>query len=454
MDRNELMKNTLWQKSSAKPGRDDEVMTFMAGEDVILDRELLPFDIQASQAHVNGLIEAGMLNAEEGARLVSSLQELAADVAQGHFEIDSRFEDGHSAIEAWLTDRLGETGRKVHAGRSRNDQVAVALRLWLKDRMSTLATISAEIASVCLERAAREAELPMPGYTHLQRAMPSSVGLWLAGHAECFIDNAQLAQLTAQWFDASPLGTASGFGVNLPLARDTVATELGFARQVVNPQCAQNSRGKVEIQALSALSAATRDLRRLAWDLSLFCTSEFDFVRLPESYCTGSSIMPNKNNPDAIELLRAVHPVITAAGLELESVLSLPSGYQRDLQATKPPLLRAFKTGLKALKLVPPLIGGLEWNTGAMSAAVTPDMHATDYANELAQQGMPFRDAYRRAAEELDSLAARSAEDSIRKRVSPGACGNLQLDVLAERLDTICDGIEPNSMADPASTAG
>lgn len=435
------MKNTLWQKDSGKLGRDDEVMTFMAGEDVILDRELLPFDIQASQAHVNGLVDAGMLSTEEGTRLVNSLTELAAEVAQGHFEIDDRFEDGHSAIEAWLTEHLGDTGRKVHAGRSRNDQVAVALRLWLKDRMSTVAMISADIASVCLERAAQGADIPMPGYTHLQRAMPSSVGLWLAGHAECFIDDAQLALLTGQWLDASPLGTASGFGVNLPLARESVATELGFARQVVNPQCAQSSRGKVEIQALSALSAATRDLRRLAWDLSLFCTSEFDFVRLPESYCTGSSIMPNKNNPDAIELLRAVHPVIAAAGMELESVLSLPSGYQRDLQATKPPLLRAFAAGLQALRLVPALIGGLEWKVDTMDAAVTPDMHATDYANELAQQGMPFRDAYRRAAEELDTLAARSARDSILKRVSPGGCGNLQLDVLAARLDNIRAGI-------------
>jgi argininosuccinate lyase len=431
------MKDTLWQKDGGKLSRDDEVMTFMAGEDVILDRELLPFDIRASQAHVNGLVEADMLSAVEGSRLVTSLKELAEEVEQGNFEIDDRFEDGHSAIEAWLADRLGETGRKVHAGRSRNDQVAVALRLWLKDRLSTLATINADIAAVCLQRAESEAELPMPGYTHLQRAMPSSVGLWLAGHAECFLDNAQLALLTCQWLDASPLGTASGFGVNLPLAREAVAEELGFARQVVNPQCAQNSRGKVEIQALSALSAATRDLRRLAWDLSLFCTSEFNFVRLPESFCTGSSIMPNKNNPDAVELLRAVHPVVAAAGLELESVLSLPSGYQRDLQATKPPLLRAFKAGLQALHLVPGLVSGLEWNSAAMNAAITPELHATDYANELARQGMPFRDAYRRAADELDSLASRTAQDSINQRVSPGGCGNLQLDVLFTRLSAI-----------------
>jgi argininosuccinate lyase len=431
------MKNTIWQKDGGEQARDDEVMTFMAGEDVVLDRELLPFDIRASQAHVNGLVEADMLSHEEGNQLVISLKELAEEVERGDFEIDSRFEDGHSAIEAWLADRLGETGRKVHVGRSRNDQVAVALRLWLKDRLSTLAKINTDIASVCLKRAGSEADLPMPGYTHLQRAMPSSVGLWLAGHAESFLDNAQLALLTRQWLDASPLGTAAGFGVNLPLAREAVAEELGFARQVVNPQCAQNTRGKVEIQAVSALSAATRDLRRLAWDLSLFCTSEFGFARLPAIYCTGSSIMPNKNNPDAVELLRGVHPAIAAAGLELESVLSLPSGYQRDLQATKPPLLRAFKTGLRALRLVPGLIGGLEWDSVAMNTAITPELHATDYANELARQGIPFRDAYRRAADELGSLASRTAQDSIHKRVSPGGCGNLQLDVLLARLSAI-----------------
>jgi argininosuccinate lyase len=437
MDGNALMKDTLWQKDSDQQRGDDEVMTFMAGEDVILDRELLPFDIRASQAHVIGLVEADLLNLDEGTQLITALEYLSHEFAQGKFEIDGRFEDGHSAIEAWLTERLGDIGRKVHTGRSRNDQVAVALRLWLKDRLSMLATISADIVTACLTRAEVEAELPMPGYTHLQRAMPSSVGLWLAGHAECFLDNAELSLMTRDWLDASPLGTASGFGVNLPLARELVASELGFARRVINPQCAQNSRGKVEIQAVSALSAATRDLRRLAWDLSLFSTSEFGFVRLPGRYCTGSSIMPNKKNPDAVELLRAVHPVITAAGLELESVLSLPSGYQRDLQATKPPLLRAFKAGLQALSLVPELITGLEWDISAMSDAITPELHATDYANELAAQGTPFRDAYRRAAEEMDTLASRLPQDSIRQRVSPGACGDLQLDKLAHRLRSL-----------------
>ena len=174
----------------------------------------------------------------------------------------------------------------------------------MKDRLLQLQEVSVAIAETLLERARSEGQMPMPGYTHLQRAMTSTAGLWLAGHAEAFIDNVELAALTREWLDASPLGTASGFGINLPLARDAVAEDLGFSRLLVNPQYAQNSRGKVELQALGALASATLDLRRFAWDVSLFTTSEFDFIKLPDDWCTGSSIMPNKRNPDVAELTR------------------------------------------------------------------------------------------------------------------------------------------------------
>lgn len=277
----------------------------------------------------------------------------------------------------------------------------------------------------------------MAGYTHLQSAMPSSVGLWLAGHAEAFIDNAELAALTINWLDACPLGTASGFGVNLNLPRQAVAEDLGFARMVVNPQYAQNSRGKIELQALSVLSACTLDLRRLAWDLSLFTTHEFGFVRLPEQYCTGSSIMPNKNNPDTVELLRAVHGVVQGAQTELASVLSLPSGYQRDLQATKPPLLRAFAKGLQALELLPDLLAGFEWQVERMRKSITPEMLATDRALEMAREGIPFRDAYKSAAAQTEELSEEGIAQSLASRVSPGGCGQLETGLLKARLEAL-----------------
>jgi len=433
------MKDLIWKKQAKGESTDPAIMDFLAGEDVELDKELLLFDLQASAAHVRGLQRIDVLSADESARLLDGLLVIEQDVSNGTRQLDSRYEDGHSAIESWLTEMLGEVGGKIHTGRSRNDQVAVALRLYMKDRLGHLQNICIEIASVLLARVKTEGELPMAGYTHLQPAMPSSAGLWLAGHAEAFIDNAELAALTCQWLDASPLGTASGFGVNLDLPREAVAEDLGFARMLVNPQYAQNSRGKIELQALSVMSACTLDLRRLAWDLSLFTTHEFGFVKLPARYCTGSSIMPNKNNPDTVELLRAVHGVVQGAQSELASVLSLPSGYQRDLQATKPPLMRAFRKGLQALALMPDLLADFEWQAERMRQSITAEMLATDHALDLARDGIPFREAYKTAAAEIQGLSDEGIAQSLANRTSPGGCGCLETKFLQARLDRLKD---------------
>lgn len=434
------MTDYLWKKSQTQ-AVDERVMRFLAGDDVILDRELLPFDIRASQAHARGLARIGVLGKEQAAAMVESLDRLQSAFESGDFLLDARYEDGHSAIESWLIDDLGEIGGRIHAGRSRNDQVAVALRLYMKDRLDRLGRICADIARVCLKRAEAEAGVAMPGHTHLQQAMPMSLGMWWAGHAEAFIDDLALAGAIAQWLDASPLGTASGFGVNLALDRDGVADELGFARVVVNPQCAQNSRGKLELRAIDALAAATGDLRRLAWDVSLYASQEFGYLTVSPAFCTGSSIMPNKHNPDTVELLRSLHATTIGARAELDAVLSLPSGYQRDLQDTKPPVIRTFSRALGGLRLVPDLLDGLEWDVQYMKAAIAPELHATDRANELVGEGLPFRDAYRQAARELDRLAERRPEDSLGARVSPGAAADLCLDRLHDRLRRLSESL-------------
>ena len=433
------MSEYLWQKGEAA-GVDERIMRFLAGEDVVLDRELLVFDIRASQAHARGLARSGVLTAEQAEALVDSLDELRSAFDSGDFVLDGRFEDSHSAIEAWLIEDLGELGARIHAGRSRNDQVAAALRLYLRDRLERLAGVCRAIARTCLEGARTTAEVAMPGHTHLQRAMPSSLGLWWAGHAEAFVDDLELARAIGGWLNASPLGTASGFGVNIDLDREGVAAELGFERLVVNPQNAQNSRGKVELRALDALHAATGDLRRLAWDLSLYATGEFGYVRIPAAFCTGSSLMPNKSNPDTVELLRSLHAVVVGARAELESVTSLPSGYQRDLQDTKAPVIRAFARALMGLELVPDLLTGLEWNPERMAAAIDAELYATDRANDLVAQGLPFRQAYRQVAGELGQLAGRKPAESLAARVSPGGCGRLELETIEERLDALGRG--------------
>jgi len=426
---------TLWDKGGEPV--DARVQRFCAGDDVVLDRELFLYDVRATAAHVRGLVRIDLLGPDDGEALVSGLDELAVDFTDGRFVLDARFEDGHSAIEDWLTERLGDLGKRVHTGRSRNDQVLVATRLYLLDALSALVRGARAAAAALLDRAEVEADVPLPGYTHLQRAVPSSVGLWLAGLAEAFIDDATLAAQVRGWLDTNPLGTAAGYGVNLPLDREGVTADLGMARLQLNPVYVQNSRGKLELAALAALGQALLDVRRLAWDISLFATQEFGFVRLPDRWSTGSSIMPNKRNPDPVELLRAAYAVVEGARAEVAAVLSLPSGYHRDLQATKAPVLRAVAHGLDALGLVPDLVAALELDRARMRAAVEPALYATDRAVELAAEGVPFRDAYRQVAAELQTEEPRSPEESLAARVSPGACADLRLDSLRARLEEL-----------------
>ncbi len=425
------MSGLLWQKPGVKV--DQRIQTFLAGEDVVLDRELLPFDIQASIVHAEALARIGMLDADEVAALVRELRTLAEEVEAGRFVLDARFEDGHSAIEARLIERLGDVGKKIHAGRSRNDQVLVASRLWLKDRLLRLVAVCRECAEVALARAEAEAGVVMPGYTHLQRAVVSSAGMWWAAWAEAFIDDGRRAGDTRDWLDANPLGSAAGYGVNLPLDRDYSTHALGFARMQVAATYAQLSRGKYELAALEALASALSDLRRLAWDLSLYASAEFGFVQLPAEYSTGSSLMPNKRNPDVIELMRASYAKVAAARCEIESLLSLPSGYHRDLQFSKGPLLRGFGQGLAALELLPDLMRNLEWNPVRLRAALEPSMQATDRALDLARAGLPFREAYQRAADPAEWLGS-DPDASLAARVSPGSGVALGLDRLRQRL--------------------
>ncbi len=432
------MSSLLWNKSGVET--DPAVMTFLAGTDVLLDRELFPFDLRATAAHARGLGRRGWLTADEVDAIVGALDDLGRLFAAGEFVLDERFEDGHSAIESFLTDRLGAAGARVHLGRSRNDQVLVATRLYMIDALQGVQATLIESARAALERARTHEHDPMPGYTHLQRATPSSVGLWMASFAESFAESADLARLTTRWLDSSPLGTAAGYGVNLPLDREGVASELGFSRLQINPMAAQASRGKHEVQVLSVLWQALQDARRLAWDLSLFSTAEFGFVRMPEHMLTGSSIMPNKRNPDVAEVMRASCATVAGRLTEVQQILGLPSGYHRDLQLTKRALVDGVAATRQTLTLLPDILRGTTFDLERMRAAIDPGMAATDRAVELAVDGLPFREAYRQVAAELASgagPAGRSADESRAARVSPGGCADLRLDELAARIDAL-----------------
>src|SRR5690349_20935765 len=248
------MADLLWQKPGVEV--DARIQAFLAGDDVLLDREFFLHDVAASRAHAEGLRRIGMLGADELPALLRELDVLADDFRSGAFVLDQRYEDGHSAIEARLTERLGDAGKRIHAGRSRNDQVLVATRLWLKDRLAEAQRHARDAAAVALDRAQSEASLAMPGYTHLQRAVVSSAGMWWAGWAEAFVDDATRARDTAAWIDANPLGSAAGYGINLPLDRDGTTQALGFGRLQVAATYAQLSRGKLELAPLEALGSA------------------------------------------------------------------------------------------------------------------------------------------------------------------------------------------------------
>ncbi|MDC3375896.1 argininosuccinate lyase [Gammaproteobacteria bacterium] len=408
-----------------------EITSFLAGEDIELDKSIFIYDIDATIAHIKGLASIGVIKKNELAKLIKSLKELRLKFLNKSFKLTEKYEDCHSAIEFYLTKELGELGKKVHTGRSRNDQVLVAMRLFAKKNLIDFKKSNKSIARVLLRMAKKHENNPMPGYTHLQRAMPSSWGLWFASYAESFIDNVDLINSTIEWIDSNPLGSAAGYGVALPLDRKLTTKELGFKRTQINSLYIQNSRGKYEMQIINTLKQSMLDVRKFSWDMSLFLSQEFDLLKINKAYLTGSSIMPNKHNPDVIEILRANYSILAGQASELENLLSLPSGYQRDLQLTKRSLISSFDISLKSLNILPKLIDSIKVNKSKSIAYIDEEMKMTDKVYALVAQGKPFRDAYNliKNSDDLSSYAQSNSKD-----YSEGSPGNLALDKLDARL--------------------
>ena len=426
-------KNYLWSDEDNQ-SIDVELMDFMAGADIKLDKHLFVFDIIATQAHIGGLKTISILSQDEYQSLYDCLAELKGLYERGEFKLDSTYEDGHSAIEFYLTQQLGDLGKKSHTGRSRNDQVLTCSRLFMKHNLVSIKGLCINLAKQILVLAEQQKNTAMPGYTHLQRAMPNTVGVWLAGFAEALIDDSYLLNSTISYINSSPLGTAAGFGVPLDLPREQVANELGFDRVQINPVYAQNSRGKFELVVLQSLYQVMLNIRRFSWDLSLFMTQEFNFVSLAKSHTTGSSIMPNKSNPDVVELMRASLSIIEGSMAQIQALISLPSGYQRDLQMSKEPMIKGVLLTKQVLKLMPGLINALKFNEEVMTSAISPEMMATDQALQQVKKGMSFRDAYGEAKTQSSEI---SYQQSLNDRVSLGGAANLGLKYLYKRLAEI-----------------
>ena len=389
----------LWEKGAPL---DERVLRYTAGEDHALDNRLVAYDARASIVHAEMLHARGLLSTEDLEAIRRGLTEIAAEHARGEWQVQLEQEDGQTALESLLTARIGEAGKRVHLGRSRNDQVLTALRLYLRDVADELAERTGSVVQALDDLAAREGALEIPGYTHMQQAMPSSVALWAGGFAAELRDDAEGLRAVKRRLGKSPLGSAAGYGApNLPLDREDTRQRLGFDAVHEPVTAVQLSRGKAESQLLFEIALVMQDVGRLASDLMLFYTQEFSFVELPDAFTTGSSIMPQKRNPDVFELIRGRTATAHACLLEVMGIVAkLPSGYQRDLQLIKIPLFRGIDLCLDTLAILPSALAGVKFRKDQIQ--LDPSIHAAAEAYELVvKEGIPFREAYRRVGERL-----------------------------------------------------
>jgi len=389
----------LWDRGAPLDAR---VLAYTAGEDHALDDRLVRYDVTASIAHAEGLHAAGLLTATDLAALVTALTEIGSDHARGGWRVTLAEEDGQTALESRLTARLGAAGGRIHLGRSRNDQVLAALRLYLRDAVEMLRSGADAVAAALEALGARHPGVVLPGYTHMQQAMPSSVALWAAGFAAEVHDDAEGLRLAHRRIGKNPLGSAAGYGTpGLPIDRDETMRRLGFATNHEPVTAVQLSRGKAEATVLFEIALLMTDLGRLASDLLLFYTQEFGYVMLSEAFTTGSSIMPQKRNPDVFELIRGRSATAQGCLTEALGIIGkLPSGYHRDLQLLKLPLFRGIDLAAQTLDILPAALEGVRFRPE--NIRLDPAINAAERANRLVvDEGIPFRDAYRRVVAEL-----------------------------------------------------
>ncbi len=376
---------------------DAEMLAFTVGDDWRLDQRLVLHDLIGSRVHARALMRAGILTPEDGERLLAGLDALERTHRAGEWTVEQGDEDVHSAVERRLIELVGEAGKRLHTGRSRNEQVALDVRLWLRAASAGSEDLVRGLIEACRAFGAAHGALPIPGYTHLRRAMPSTLADWIGAHARAFeLDLEELLHARTR-AARCPLGTGAGYGIPLVLDRAFEARELGFEAPEEPVTAVQHSRGRAELAYLTALEALALDLGKLAADVWLFTSEEFGYLRLPTALTTGSSLMPQKRNPDAIELTRARCRAVVAARDELRAlVCDLPSGYHRDFQLVKAPLFRAHDSLTAMLSLWPRLLAGLEPDEPRLRAAASdPKLRATERVLTEVQAGTPFRDAYR-----------------------------------------------------------
>ena len=394
------MKQKLWQKKTALH---PDIEAYTVGDDPQLDGRLVQYDCLASISHARMLKKAGILTEEEMTALIEALDAIIEEDSEGKFEIPQHLEDCHTAIENNLTEKLGDLGKKIHTARSRNDQVLGALRLYYKDELEAC---TEEIVAVIDQLSAfmkQFGSVQFPGFTHTRKAMVASMGMWAGCYQDALQDNLLLVDAAFEIIDQSPLGTGAGYGIPLDIDRQVIADALEFSRIQENPMYVQHSRGKFEATLVHLLSQIMFDLNRMATDLILFSMPDMGFFILPEAFCTGSSIMPQKKNPDVFELMRAKYHEVVSHEMRLKSMTSnLIFGYHRDYQLTKKPVMESFDITRQSLRIMALVVEGLSIDADRCQAALTSEVYATEKAYDLVKKGMTFRDAYRTIAKEYE----------------------------------------------------
>lgn len=390
----------LWQKQYKV---NKAVEKFTVGNDYILDQRLVKYDCLASIAHAKMLAKIGILTVPEAKKLEKVLEEIINLDAKGKFKILPGQEDCHTAIENYLTKKLGVLGEKIHTARSRNDQVLAALRLYYKENLKDCRELVAKFIFNLQKFSNIHGKIGLPGYTHTRKAMPSTVKMWTEAFIDSMYDNLKSLAYATDLIDQSPLGTAAGYGLPLKIDRGFTAKLLGFKKVQQNPIYTQNSRGKFESAILHALTQIMFDANKIASDLVLFSMPEFGYFELPKEFCTGSSIMPHKKNPDVLELLRAKYFVVVSNEFQVRSLVgNLPSGYNRDLQLLKEPVFKSFDIALESLQILGEIFKNLKVNAKNCKAALTAELYATDEVYKLVDKGVPFRKAYQIIAKEYE----------------------------------------------------
>ena len=432
---------------------DPDVLTYTVGEDPVLDLELAKWDCMGTAAHVTMLSEMKglrrpVVTKAEAAKVRRELAKVVELSEAGKFTIREDDQDVHMAVERMLTERLGDLGKKIHTGRSRNDQVAVDVRLHRKSEILAVEREVADLAAALAQLGFAVGAVPLVGRTHLQPAMPSTVEMWATGHAEMALDQVENLEAAYRLADLNPLGSAAGYGVPLPLDRARTTALLGFSRTLHNCFGASMARGECEASLLSALAQLMCVLSRLAEDLILFSMPEFAYFRLPRAYCTGSSIMPQKYNPDVLELVRGkTAQVIGLATAALSLLHAMPGGYNRDLQDAKLLYMKGLSTTRTTLRILAKLVAGVEVDAAACRAAFTPGVFATDVALRKVAAGTPWRDAYHEVRDHLELLGAEDCDAAVKAKRHEGTCLGIDRALYRQRIASVRKSAESRAAA-------